>query len=663
MKKSKLFLAAMALMGATAGWAQAAPTAGVEVAAGDFYLYNIGAGTYFTKGSSYSTHASLDGAGKVVNISGEADNYLLHLDGTAADVAIGLNWIDIPSTRDDYSTFSFVPATKDGFSNVYKIKANKGGKYYNWAGGAGRYGNEAVIGDDAGDNSLWILIPKATREDISTASETNPIDVTYLINNPDMEADSPDEGKAVTGWGSGGQEFVVQMNNAEGMSGRFLERWYGTWVTNTGADDKLNDFNATQTLKNLPAGKYRITVTAAAVQQNEKLAAAGEPEGVMLYAGENTTTIKGLDKYSVDFKSTGADVTIGVKTVSCNVNWVRFDMVRLAYLGADLDILKESYTTLSAKAAELQSQTMSKVAQEALTTAISETATVEETEEALTAAIDKLTAAIQTAEKSIAAYANAAKYLPIIKAELEKTNLYNYATYKELVSDAEDGLADGTLSDELAATLTDISTGWRAPNYIDDILMSAWDEFVEIWDSYHVNTWSIEGNSDGSNFKVPFIEYWTDDDKSLAAKTLTATIEGMTQGDVYDVTAWVRVRIKNAAEAPATGITMQVCDGEAVDVCAGDQVGTSQFYLKEYEAQGAVGDDGKLQVKFIVAGGNNVSWMSFKNVFFTYNEEATAIKSVASEQAAQQGIYNLAGLRVEKAVKGLYIINGKKVIK
>ena len=41
-------------------------------------------------------------------------------------------------------------------------------------------------------------------------------------------------------------------------------------------------------------------------------------------------------------------------------------------------------------------------------------------------------------------------------------------------------------------------------------------------------------------------------------------------------------------------------------------------------------------------------------------EDTTAIKSIATESKAE--VYNLQGQRVEKAVKGLYIVNGKKVM-
>jgi hypothetical protein len=82
------------------------------------------------------------------------------------------------------------------------------------------------------------------------------------------------------------------------------------------------------------------------------------------------------------------------------------------------------------------------------------------------------------------------------------------------------------------------------------------------------------------------------------------------------VTAWVRVRAKNGYTAPAYGISLQANDGEAVDVAAGDQIGESQFYLKEFTARGTVAEDGVLKIQFNVAADNNISWLSFKNVKF-----------------------------------------------
>ena len=48
--------------------------------------------------------------------------------------------------------------------------------------------------------------------------------------------------------------------------------------------------------------------------------------------------------------------------------------------------------------------------------------------------------------------------------------------------------------------------------------------------------------------------------------------------------------------------------------------------------------------------------------FFFGSDDATAVKGVEAAGEEAGAIYNLAGQRVEKAVKGIYIINGKKVL-
>jgi hypothetical protein len=248
-----------------------------------------------------------------------------------------------------------------------------------------------------------------------------------------------------------------------------------------------------------------------------------------------------------------------------------------------------------------------------------------------------------------------------MKQLTESTNIYTEEAYEEYYGQWYQKYEAGSLTKAEAATLEDpfVVTGWRASVTVDNFLLSAWDAEADKFEGYYINTWSTEGLNDGSNFLVPFFEYWTGDGDSLGEKTLTATMNGLEKG-AYNVSAWVRVRIKNGAEAPATGITLQANDGEAVDVCTGEQYG--QMYLKEYTATGNVAEDGVLKIKFNVTADNNISWLSYQNVKFVPGS-ATGINSIAADNAAVEGVYNLAGQKVMKAQKGLYIINGKKVVK
>ena len=203
-----------------------------------------------------------------------------------------------------------------------------------------------------------------------------------------------------------------------------------------------------------------------------------------------------------------------------------------------------------------------------------------------------------------------------MKELVDATNVYTAEAKNEYYDQWVVKYNDGTITKAEANALQDpfIVTGWHANITVDNFLLSAWDTNPDFQDApYYINSWSIEGESDGSNFKVPFFEYWTNDDSSLGEKTLTATMNGLEAGE-YNVTAWVRVRMKNGAEAPATGVKLQANDGEAVDVCDGEAFGP--MYVKEVAATGTVAEDGVLKIKFNVAADNNVSWLSFKNVKF-----------------------------------------------
>ena len=69
-----------------------------------------------------------------------------------------------------------------------------------------------------------------------------------------------------------------------------------------------------------------------------------------------------------------------------------------------------------------------------------------------------------------------------------------------------------------------------------------------------------------------------------------------------------------------------------------------------------------MTVKFSVAGDNNISWLSFQNVKYTKTGDiiSTAISEVG-EKAAAKTVYNVAGQQLTAPVKGLNIVDGKKI--
>ena len=449
-------------------------------------------------------------------------------------------------------------------------------------------------------------------------------------------------------------------SDGTGMVTPFIENWCDrSGVLGTG--------EIYYTLPGLDPGIYSFSALIRAYSE-----AGNAPTGASLFAGDrekefatgksvtyNNGALIGIyDNYAMTCEVGEEGVfRFGIKIAEeRNFNWMAFKNCKVAYVGAAID--EAAVNELAATMPEGKMNAEIRTAAEAALAAAKANINLDNYEAA--------TKAVADAQASAAAYTAAAAKLANMKQVTTETNVYTSEALENYYGQWAVKYEDETLTSEEANGLQDpfLVTGWHAAVTVDNFLLSAWDtnpDFVEA--PYYINTWSTEGGNDGSNFVVPFFEYWTGDGESLGEKTLTATMDDLDVGNIYDVTALVRVRMKNGAEAPAYGITFQANDSVAVNACNGDQVGTSQFYMKEVKTiSGKVGADGTLKIQFKVAADNNISWLSFKNVKFVYNPAATGINDLKQTNVLEGTIYNLNGQKVNKAQKGLFIINGKKVV-
>ena len=444
---------------------------------------------------------------------------------------------------------------------------------------------------------------------VATINGGTNVDLTSLIVNPSFESN-------FVGWTNNG--LAAQGNTSFGKEGNiYAEKW-----------EPNGTFGVSQTIGALPAGLYELTADVKARSvTSAKVFAAGIEQAVTIGEVQNTYTVS----FALDDK---ANALIGFEGTGTGVgaSWLCVDNFTLKYVG-----------TLPTELTAVEGKMNAKVdsAQTAAVEAYNSTQSVVN--------YNAAQAAISAAQASVAAYAVAKTALTGMKNILDATNFYTadaLATYGYTAN--KTAYDNCTLTNEAASALVNPEniTGWRAANDIDDLLMSVWDVEPENWDSYHMNTWSTEGGNDGSNFNVPFIEYWTDDDNSLDSKTLTATISSLDNG-LYEVSAWVRVRAKNGTTATdATGITMDVNGGgegdyAAVDVTEGTQIGESQFQLATYTAQGLV-KDGNLTLNFNVAADNNISWLSFKNVKYTKVRDLTPEEALVAATDEDYAALNAA---------------------
>lgn len=501
---------------------------------------------------------------------------------------------------------------------------------------------------EAGDYTVigpWTLtrIGDADEEEPEPQPQPDENDMTDKIVNPSFETGD------ATGWtyepsndhgAKRNDNATYTISNADG------NYVFNIWSSGNAISQKIEGLpNGTYILKALIATDAGQKVQLNANGKSVQIDASSEGKGVGV-EGE------------LEFDVLDNTATIGAEGV--NKYWYKVDNFRLFFVKAlSLDDLIAAYNDAKADARTIEGKMNTEI-KTALEVALRAEVDMSSAE-SLSAATLALTTAVANAKASVAAYAKAGEILPKMKEFTETTNVYTEEAYEEYYSKWVVKYEDGSLTAAEADALQNPfqRTGWHASITVDNFLLSAWDTNVDFQDApYYINTWSDEGEKDGSEFFVPFFEYWTGDAESLAQRTLTATMSGLETGK-YAVTAWVRVRAKNGYTAPAYGITLTANAGEAVDVAAGDQIGDSQFYIKEFTAEGIVGADGVLKIQFNIAADNNISWLSFKNVMFEKIAEV-GVNGIAID-ASNDAIYDLTGRRVKTPVKGsLYIINGKK---
>ena len=439
----------------------------------------------------------------------------------------------------------------------------------------------------------------AEREaEYADASEENPM-VTDFVVNPSMN-------DGISPWKSTTRaQNQTTASNQPFPNLPFYENWNPSNFTG----------KMYQEILGIPNGVYELTMWAFA----NKFDGAHQ---FVFANGDKTALTQGAPaEYTVRTIVVDNKIEIGLMQDAAVNEWMGLDDAVLTYYG------KIDYKVALAEAIGLAETVdvdapMNATVHDAFVSVFEAAVDVYDDEEATEDVIIAATVALQEgtsdANASISAYAAAAENLDAMKQLTESTNFYTEEAYETYYGTWQAKYDAGELTTEEAGGLQNpyTGTGWHDAITVDNFLLSAWDAIPDFGSDYYINTWSTEGNNDGTDFRVPFFEYWTGDDGTLGAKTMTATMTDMTPG-AYEVTAWVRVRYTNGTTGAPYGISMKVGEsGDAVDVCAGEAVEGTQFYLGEFTATGVVGEDGVLTFSFDVAAENNVSWLSFQNVMY-----------------------------------------------
>ena len=443
------------------------------------------------------------------------------------------------------------------------------------------------------------IAEKFAKGGFSSATSEQPVATDFVQNGTFASFDAAD-------WPTGGWAATTGVQNHRDKNGKSWENW-----TPNSLYGKLY-----YRMTDIPNGAYSLSIDAFCPNSDVAYVYANNSRTPV-----NATADNVLSTYTVSVVVNNNILEIGLYAGA--TSWVQIDNVKVSYTGDPIIQYKkliqgliEEGEALVGESDEIPSAFVSPLETALATYSDYDTYTQE-------AQCEEAYSALETAVGNLKIYIQAKENLAAMKEFTESTNVYTAKAYEDYYGQWAKKYDEGTLTLEEASALENPTSrpGHRAANKVDDLLLSAWTiggEQAKDYDkALYINTWSVEGDNDGSDFTVPFFEYWTGDANSLGANTLSATVTGLNPGE-YEVSALVRVRAKDGTTATdATGITLSVNDGETVDVTEGTQVNTSPFTLAEYKATGTVGEDGELVITLDVAADNNISWLSFKNVNYT----------------------------------------------
>lgn len=440
-------------------------------------------------------------------------------------------------------------------------------------------------------------------DDYTGATEDNPKDVTGWIFNNSFERGTND------GWthlGVGGA-MTIQANSDFGKDGTYyLESWQPGY--NKGVE---------QILENIPAGVYKLTLTAK----------ARGVKNAKLYIGDNETAIDVADavkEYTVEGTCFEGSVKIGFYSevadgAPVNGSWMAIDNFRLSFYEASegSDEVKDGVHYYFG----------------AFTTA----PTIELTDE------------VPNADLS------GANITGTVQVTATNLNGLVYAKAGQTFSATNNVVVDGTCDN---LVLTDGGT------------FKAYKNFEATTATYTMG--SVATTSAGKTFgtlMIPFAPTTQPADNTVYALTEAVAFGEEIRATETSIAANSPVLVTKAGDYTANNVQVAATNdtyenGQLVGTYKAMEAPASSYVLQKHDNRVAffMVNDVQPTVKPFRAYIKEQS-ASVKALSVIFDDEETAISNLTTSLKGEEAIYDLSGRRVNKAQKGIYIVNGKKVLK
>lgn len=454
-----------------------------EPVTGQYYVYNVEREMYITRSNNYATRGGFDKAGMVIAVNNAGDGTLtlvtnVNGDGKGIFIADGNGETVYVDNAPTVWTFECI----DNAKKIYTLK--NGNSYLQAKDGQTRLEAGSL---PSNKSAQWQFIPRNVREDLSVASSSNPVDVTYLIENQGFDRYNGEQNSWKnadnTNWrpGDGFCHNADDSNNcAEVWNANFNIHQSFTGLKNGVYELRVQGYyrmsegnNSDYLISQMKAGNTNVQRTKYYINDTEAYLlpqlSATLPEAYSdISVDINGTTYRypnGKGKASIAFREgyyenepiqaivTDGNLTIGMKLDNKNgEDWNCFDNFRLYYLGLpDLSQFTDALEAAITAAQAYSGQTTTAL-QTALTTALNEAIAVRQSldTDELTAKTNALNAARANAEAADVTF-------------LAATILFAQADGAD-VTDANNVLANGTTAADVNNALSALRLNRRIAN-------------------------------------------------------------------------------------------------------------------------------------------------------------------------------------------------------
>lgn len=560
-----------------------------DFADGKYYFKNVGAGLYWGAGNSWGTQASLLKNPDYLTLVSNEDG-TYKLESQVSNGG---------------TAYYFNGSYMDNGSPVSLTITKLENGFYTIANGETFYGSDgstilAALESGAEANAQWEIITEADMlASLANATKDAPVDATFLIADHTFGRNN----RNVSAWTNEGSAALTGGNSNK----HDAEKYHGV-------------FNVYQKLANAPAGVYKFTAQGfyrqdGTDEENLPIFYANDVKvNIPVKTGSENSMADACTSFEAGLYAAdpiyvqvteAGELTVGAKLETNTTLWVIWDNFELTYYGTEATIDEVRFAGLIAQLAELKAD-----------------ATALKDNEYITAA------AITEIETAIAA----------TEAEMTTEDDYNtaIATMQDVIKAANQAIKDNKI----------VVTGIVPDNELDNWACTNSNTF-------HINTWSTEGNSDGSEMKTPFIENWVGKPGPLGEGDITYIVPGtFEKGLVAQVSALIRIYSESGAEPAGASFFVNNDTVSIAEIGESFEYNEMKGVYANIKVKGAIGEDGKLIFGVNIAE-PTFNWVAIKSVNFKVADETT----IAYENALA-AIKDGEGYRVFTEVEGTkYYLN------